>query len=67
MDYNSFGDFGEEDRIIGRQKQFDDRDEKNLRPITLDEYSGQEKVKNNLRIFISAAKKRGEALDHVLL
>jgi len=67
MDYNNFGDFGEEDRIIGRQKQFDDRDEKNLRPITLDEYSGQEKVKNNLRIFISAAKKRGEALDHVLL
>ena len=67
MDFNNFGDFGEEDRIIGRQKQFDDRDEKNLRPITLDEYSGQEKVKNNLRIFISAAKKRGEALDHVLL
>ena len=67
MDINNFGDFGEEDRIIGRQKQFDDRDEKNLRPITLDEYCGQEKVKTNLRIFIQAAKKRGDSLDHVLL
>ncbi|MBO7453215.1 MAG: Holliday junction branch migration DNA helicase RuvB [Clostridiales bacterium] len=67
MDFNNFGDFGEEDRIIGRQKQFDDRDEKNLRPITLDEYCGQEKVKTNLRIFIQAAKKRGDSLDHVLL
>ena len=67
MDFNNFGDFGEEDRIIGRQKQFDDRDEKNLRPISLDDYCGQEKVKNNLRIFIQAAKKRGDSLDHVLL
>ncbi len=67
MDFNGFGDFGEEDRVIGRQKQFSDRDEKNLRPITLDEYSGQEKVKSNLRIYISGAKERGESLDHVLL
>lgn len=67
MDYNGFGGFGEEERVIGRQKQFDDRDENNLRPLSLDDYSGQEKVKNNLRIFIEAAKKRDEALDHVLL
>ena len=64
MDYN---DFDEEERIIGRQKQFDDRDERGLRPITLDEYSGQEKVKTNLKIFMDAAKKRSEPLDHVLL
>lgn len=39
----------------------------NLRPIKLDDYVGQEKIKNNLKIFIEAAKKRREALDHVLL
>ena len=60
-------DYEEEERIIGRQKQFDDRDEKNLRPITFEEYSGQTKVKENLKIFIDGAKKREEALDHVLL
>ena len=64
MDYDGFD---EEERVIGRSKQFDDRDEKNLRPITFEEYSGQKKVKENLSIFIKAAKKRGEALDHVLL
>lgn len=41
--------------------------ESTLRPNSLDEYVGQEKAKGNLRIFIEAAKKRGEALDHVLL
>ncbi|MCR5040459.1 MAG: Holliday junction branch migration DNA helicase RuvB [Clostridia bacterium] len=38
-----------------------------LRPRTLDEYIGQQKAKENLRIYMDAAKKRGEALDHVLL
>ena len=42
------------------------RYEANLRPKTLAEYIGQEDVKNNLRVFIEAAKNRGEALDHVL-
>ncbi|MFH1625906.1 MAG: Holliday junction branch migration DNA helicase RuvB [Pseudomonadota bacterium] len=37
-----------------------------LRPRLLDEYIGQEKIKENLRVFIQAAKERGEALDHVL-
>lgn len=41
--------------------------ENNLRPERLSEYIGQEKAKNNLKIFIEAAKNRGEALDHVLL
>ncbi|WP_409015594.1 Holliday junction branch migration DNA helicase RuvB [Anaerostipes caccae] len=41
--------------------------ENNLRPQNLDDYIGQEKVKQNLRIFIEAAKSRGESLDHVLL
>src|SRR5574341_2039797 len=38
-----------------------------LRPKRLDEYIGQDKVKQNLRILIEAAKARGEAIDHVLL
>ncbi len=40
--------------------------EKNLRPSTLDEYIGQQKVVENLKVFISAAKSRNEVLDHVL-
>lgn len=38
-----------------------------LRPLTFDEFFGQEKITDNLKVFISAAKHRGEALDHVLL
>lgn len=45
----------------------DSRIENSLRPKYLDDYVGQEKVKNNLKVFIEAAKQRGEALDHVLL
>src|SRR6187399_1269210 len=41
--------------------------ERALRPRRLDEYIGQEKIREQLSIFIQAAKKRGEALDHVLL
>ena len=41
--------------------------EKNLRPQSLKDYIGQEKVKENMQIYIEAAKQRGEALDHVLL
>lgn len=44
----------------------DSRIENSLRPQTLDEYIGQEKVKNNLKIYIEAAKQRNESLDHVL-
>ena len=41
-------------------------DEPTLRPRTLEEFVGQEKLKENLRIFVEAAKQREEALDHVL-
>ena len=41
--------------------------EKTIRPTTLDEYIGQSEVKENMKVFINAAKKRKEALDHVLL
>ena len=44
----------------------EERLENSLRPQTLDEYIGQTKVKENMKIYIEAAKKRGEALDHCL-
>ena len=44
----------------------DKRIEGSLRPQTLDEYIGQERIKSTLKVFIHAAKSRGEALDHVL-
>ncbi len=56
-----------EKRVISTQVQEEDiKIEKNLRPLTLDEYIGQKKAKNNLRVYIEAAKQREEALDHVL-
>lgn len=56
-----------EKRIIQTEVQNEDvRVEKSLRPRTLDEYIGQEKAKQNLRIYIEAAKQRGDVLDHVL-
>ena len=45
----------------------EERLENSLRPKTLDEYIGQDKIKENMKIYIEAAKKRGEPLDHVLL
>lgn len=44
-----------------------DQSEEKLRPATLEDYVGQDKVKENMRVFIQAARSRGEALDHVLL
>ncbi|MGE5805847.1 MAG: Holliday junction branch migration DNA helicase RuvB [Ignavibacteria bacterium] len=48
-------------------KEEEKKYEQSLRPLTMGEFSGQKKVTENLNIFIAAAKKRGEALDHVLL
>ena len=58
----------EEERLVSGWKRPDDWDiETTLRPRTLDEYIGQTKVKEHMALFITAAKQRGEALDHVLL
>ncbi len=58
----------DEERIITPEFTGNDNDiETSLRPHALDEYVGQEKVKENLKIYIEAAKKRKEPLDHVLL
>ena len=56
-----------EKRVISTQVQEEDlKFEKRLRPQTLDDYIGQQKAKENLKIYIEAAKARGESLDHVL-
>lgn len=62
-------DFDFENRIVETSRIPEDNSDTDnpLRPKTLDDYIGQEAVKENLRIFIDAAKQRGETLDHVLL
>ena len=59
----------DEERIVNPQieDKVEERLENSLRPKTLKEYIGQEKVKENMKIYIESAKKRGEPLDHVLL
>ena len=59
----------DEERIISPELNDinEERLENSLRPKTLDEYIGQDKVKENMKVYIEAAKKRGEPLDHVLL
>lgn len=58
----------DEERLISSKFQLNDKEnEYNLRPSSLDEYIGQEKVKEQLEIFIQAARLRSESLDHVLL
>ncbi len=60
----------EEEKIVNPQLQDDDGQEeileKSLRPHRLSEYIGQDKVKENMKIYIEAAKKRGDPLDHCL-
>lgn len=61
-------DFEDENRIITSTMKNEDVDiENSLRPKSLDDYLGQEKAKEQLKIFIEAARSRNEPLDHVLL
>ena len=59
----------DEERIISPELEdvSEERLENSIRPKTLAEYIGQTKVKENMKVYIEAAKKRGEPLDHVLL
>lgn len=57
----------ENKRVVSPVNQSEDVFDSTLRPKSLSEYIGQSKVKENIGIFIEAAKRRGEALDHVLL
>lgn len=54
---------GDSSELSNEEQDFD----KALRPLSFDDFSGQDKLVDNVRIFVQAAKQRGEALDHVLL
>lgn len=67
---NSFSDEMDFESRLVTPEYVDSEDnvtEASLRPRTLSDYIGQEKVKENLKVYIDAAKRRGEAMDHVLL
>ena len=55
-----------DDRLVAPKRAEEDTAELALRPQTLDDFAGQKQVRENLKIFIAAARGRGEALDHVL-
>ena len=57
----------EDKRIISSSRLDDDEADKSLRPKTMQDYIGQAKIKKNLAVYITAARNRGEPLDHVLL
>ena len=57
----------ENKKLMDAEKQSEDEEDASLRPQTLKEYVGQSDLKENLEVFIKAAKMRDEALDHVLL
>ncbi len=56
-----------EERIVSAERAAEDVAETSLRPQTLEDFTGQQASRENLSVFIAAAKHRGEALDHVLL
>lgn len=56
-----------DDRIITNEELVEDKEEYSLRPQRLSEYIGQKDVKENMKVFIEAAKMRNESLDHTLL
>lgn len=57
----------EEERLLDAEEQNGDKIDLNIRPQTLTEYVGQKEITENLNVFIEAAKRRNESLDHVLL
>ena len=61
------GGMADDERIISTRQLSEDESEVSLRPKTMADYVGQEKAKENLSVYIEAAKMRGEALDHTLL
>src|SRR3972149_3288705 len=55
-----------EARVVAPDFETPDAPEQSLRPATLDDFVGQQRLRENLRVFVEAARSRGEALDHVL-
>ncbi|MCP5082933.1 MAG: Holliday junction branch migration DNA helicase RuvB [Alphaproteobacteria bacterium] len=55
-----------DDRLVDRAERGEDASEGSIRPLVLSDFIGQSRAKSNLKVFIEAAKSRGDALDHVL-
>lgn len=64
--FDEYESYSDERLTVGEKTEYD-AEENVLRPKTMADYVGQEKVKQNLAVYITAARARGEALDHVLL
>lgn len=58
--------YEDDERMISSERTEEDSPESSLRPLSLDEFIGQKQVRENLKIFVEAAKGRGDAMDHVL-
>jgi len=56
-----------DERIVSQKNQEEDLFQHNIRPVSMDDFFGQEKVKEKLKIYIKAARERNDTLDHVLL
>lgn len=67
IDFSNEGARPKKDNLMTRTETVEDAGEASLRPKTLSEYIGQDKVKRNLEVFIEGARRRGEPLDHVIL
>ena len=61
------GGMADDERIVSSRQLNDEENDISLRPKCMADYIGQDKVKENLSVFIEAAKQRGESLDHTLL
>ncbi|HWA46788.1 MAG TPA: Holliday junction branch migration DNA helicase RuvB [Dongiaceae bacterium] len=60
------GPFNPDDRVTNAKRQAEDSSENSLRPLVLGDFIGQQKLRENLAVFIEAARGRDEAMDHVL-
>lgn len=67
FDDEEYGYDGYEERLVQSTRSEEDVEENVLRPKTMADYVGQQKVKENLSVYIAAAKQRGDSLDHILL
>jgi len=56
-----------ENKVLSSEEQVEDKYEENIRPSLFKDYIGQRDVKENIKVFVEAAKMRDESLDHVLL
>lgn len=65
-EFKELEDFKMEELLNAEADEVEEAEEVTLRPKFLNEFIGQDRVKDNLKVYIESAKKRGDSLDHVL-